>query len=105
MLGFSRAPGVKLSGLVLPKRVSMNSMLEFSFTATAMEDTRVIIDYILYFQNKAGELNSKKVYKLTTLALTRSQPAVVSKRHPLRGNMTTRKLYPGKHEVEIQVNG
>jgi len=105
MLGFSHAPKVKVSNLLVPRQVSMNTALEFSFTIQAMEDTNVLIDYILYFQNKSGNLNSKKVFKLTTLALVKNTAVVVSKRHPLRANMTTRKLYAGKHEVEIQVNG
>jgi hypothetical protein len=29
----------------------------------------------------------------------------VSKSHVLRQYMTTRTLYPGKHEIEIQING
>jgi len=105
MLGFSHTPRVKVSNLIVPGHVRMDTALEFSFTIQAMEDTNVLIDYILYFQNKSGNLNSKKVFKLTTLALAKNTPVVVSKRHPLRANMTTRKLYAGKHEVEIQVNG
>jgi hypothetical protein len=29
----------------------------------------------------------------------------VTKRHPLRENMTTRKLFRGRHVLEIQING
>ena len=83
----------------------MNTALEFSFSIQSEEDTNVLIDYILYFQNKSGKLNSKKVFKLTKLALTRNQPVTVSKRHMLHEHMTTRTLYQGKHEIEIQVNG
>lgn len=86
--------------------------LQFSLAALheitqrfSAEDANVIIDYILYFQNKAGKLNSKKVFKLAKLALAENQPVPVSKRHMLRERMTTRTLYPGKHEIEIQVNG
>jgi len=105
MLGFTHAPKVKVTNLIVPRQVRMNTALEFSFTIKSKENTKVIIDYILYFQNKSGTLNSKKVFKLTTLALAKNKSIVVSKRHPLRENMTTRKLYPGKHEVELQING
>jgi 3-methyladenine DNA glycosylase AlkC len=105
MLGFSHAPQVRVSKFRAPKAVKMNTALEFSFTITSRADANVIIDYILYFQNKAGKLNSKKVFKLAKLALAKNQPALVSKRHMLRERMTTRTLYPGKHEIEIQVNG
>ena len=83
----------------------MNTSLEFSFSIKSQEDTNVIVDYIIYFQNKAGKLNSKKVFKLSKLRLLKNKPVVVSKRHMLTEHMTTRTLYQGKHGVEIQVNG
>ena len=105
LLGFRHDPRVSLSKFRVPKQVKMNTALEFSFTIKAHEDTDVIIDYILYFQNKSGKLNSKKVFKLTRLALKGNKSVIVSKRHMLRERMTTRTLYPGKHEIEIQING
>lgn len=105
MLGFSDVSRVRVSNFSVPKQVSMNTALEFSFTIQAKEDVNVIIDYILYFQNKMGKLNSKKVYKLAKIALTKNKPVVVSKRHVLKAGMSTRTLFPGEHNVEIQVNG
>ncbi len=105
LLGFSHEPRVSVSKFIVPKQVKMNTALEFSFVIKSEEDTSVIIDYILYFQNKAGKLNSKKVFKLTKLSLTKDKTVDVSKRHMLRERMTTRTLYTGKHEVKIQVNG
>ena len=104
-LGFRHDPRVSLSKFRVPKQVRMNTPLEFSFIIQPHEDTDVIIDYIIYFQNKSGKLNSKKIFKLTKLALTRNKSVIVSKRHMLREVMTTRTLYPGKHEIEIQING
>lgn len=105
LLGFHHTSRVSVSKFVVPKKVKMNTALEFSFSIKSEEDTDVIIDYILYFQNKAGKLNSKKVFKLTKLALTKNKHVLVSKRHMLREHMTTRTLYPGRHEIEIQING
>lgn len=104
-LGFSHAPEVRVSKLIVPKLVRMNSAIEFSFSIKSLEDTNVLIDYILYFQNKAGKLNSKKVFKLGKYALLKNKSIAVAKRHTLRRNMTTRTLYPGRHEVELQING
>ena len=104
-LGFRAEPKVSLSKFYVPKQVRMNTPLEFYFTIQPHEDVNVVVDYILYFRNKSGKLNSKKVFKLTKLALTRNRSVLVSKRHMLRGIMTTRTLYPGTHEIEIQING
>ncbi len=105
MLGFSHSSRVNVSKFLVPKQVKMNTALEFSFTINSQENVDVLIDYVLYFQNKSGSLNSKKVFKLTKLFLEKNTPTVVLKRHMLRQHMTTRTLYPGRHEIEIQING
>ena len=105
MLGYSDIAPVTVSRVRVPKLVKMNTALEFSFLINAQEDANVVIDYSLYFQNKAGKLNSKKVFKLTKLALQTNNPVVITKKHMLREHMTTRTLYRGRHEIEIQVNG
>ena len=105
ILGFRHEQNVTVSKFLVSKQVKMNTALEFSFAVKADEDSNVLVDYILYFQSKSGKLNSKKVFKLTKLGLARNKSIVVSKRHMLRQGMTTRTLYPGKHEIEIQING
>ncbi len=105
LLGFSQETEVQLSNFQAPEMVQMNSSLEFSFVLQSKEDANVVVDYILYFQNKMGELKSKKVFKLNKLSLAKNNAVPVSKKHLLRERMTTRTLYPGKHELEIQING
>jgi 3-methyladenine DNA glycosylase AlkC len=105
LLGVSHTADVRILHFKLPAKVKMNNALEFSFTIQAKEDAHIIADYILYFQNKSGTLNSKKVFKLKKLSLAKGESVVLTKRHPLREHMTTRKLFRGKHELVIQVNG
>ena len=105
LLGFKQDALPGLSKFLVPKQVKMNTALEFSFAIKAQEDMNLIIDYTLYFQNKLGKLNSKKVFKLTKLELKKHKSVMISKSHMLRERMTTRTLYPGKHEIEIQING
>jgi 3-methyladenine DNA glycosylase AlkC len=105
LLGFSQARHIRVTHLNLPKAVAMNTHLEFSCVIEADEDTEALVDYILYFQNKAGELSSKKVFKLGTFSIGGKIPITLSKRHLLRQFMTTRTLYAGKHALEIQING
>ncbi len=50
-------------------------------------------------------MNSKKVFKIKTLSLVKNTTVTIRKSHPLRKHMTTRTLYPGKHLLEIQING
>ena len=63
-----------------------------------------MLDYVLHFNTKSGKL-SPKVHKIKKLHLVKGESVTISKRHPFKANMTTRKLYAGKHEVELQING
>jgi 3-methyladenine DNA glycosylase AlkC len=105
LLGVSHEADVRIRSFKLPAQVEMNSALEFSFTIQAKEDAHIIADYILFFQNKSGKLSGQKVFKLKKLSLTKGESVVLTKRHPLREQMTTRKLFRGKHEIVIQING
>ncbi len=105
LLGVSTSALVKVSKLSIPRKVKMNSAVEFTFLLSAKPGTKLIVDYTIYFQSKRGLLDSKKVFKLSSLAIENNSTTEVSKRHVFRENMTTRKLYPGTHEIEIQVNG
>jgi hypothetical protein len=71
----------------------------------AHEPTDMIVDYIVYFQNKAGKLGGRKVFKLKQLSLAPGETALLTKRHLFREDMTTRKLFRGQHAIELQING
>lgn len=105
LLGYSDTPRVSVVDFTVPKRIAMNNALNFSFTVRAEDDTNIIADYIIRFQSKAGKLASQKVFKLKTVSLKKGQSAVLEKRHMFREGMTTRTLYHGRHEIEIQING
>jgi 3-methyladenine DNA glycosylase AlkC len=105
MLGFNHSPKLILTKFIVMKKVKMNTALEFSFSITSEENTNVIVDYIIHFQNKSGKLNSKKVFKLKKISLKKDQIIEISKSHPFRQFMTTRTLYRGQHEIELQING
>jgi 3-methyladenine DNA glycosylase AlkC len=105
LLGFTHKADVRVSNLKVPKTVRMNTALEFSFTIQAKEKAQVIADYVMYFQNKSGELKGRKVFKLKKVSLAKGDSVEIVKRHMLREHMTTRKLFRGRHEIEIQING
>ena len=105
MLGFGNSTNLNLSAVQLDTRVKVGDALSFSFDLSSTETKTAMVDYILYFQNKQGVMTSKKVFKLQTLTLHPETPQVLSKRHVFRPNMTTRQLYAGTHQIDIQVNG
>lgn len=105
LLGFFYNSEIIIYNFVSPKKIKIGSVLEFSFDIKSSEDTDVVIDYIIYFQNKLGKLANKKIFKLKKIALVKDKVVSISKHHSLREGMTTRTFYPGHHELDLQVNG
>lgn len=105
-LGFSPNPQVEvLDFKIKDSPIKIGDTLEFEFKIKSKEDEKLIIDYIIYFQDKRGNGNSKKVFKIKKIEMKKSEVIIIQKKHPFRKNMTTRKLYPGKHKIELQING
>jgi hypothetical protein len=104
-LGIDPNPTVAILDFTISEKVDMDAHMEFSFSLKTDEDTSIIADYILHFQNKSGQMNSKKVFKLKTFDVRKGKSITLSKKHLLKQFMTTRTLYPGRHEIELQING
>ena len=104
-LGFRPNADVAVSELTLRKsEILPGEAIEFSVTVTAGRDESLVVDYIIDFVKFSGHL-SPKVFKAKQLQLKKGESATVSKRHPLRANATTFTLFPGTHQLTIQVNG
>lgn len=88
-----------------PTRLQMGQTLAFSALFASTHPKTLIVDYILYFQDKRGKMESRKVFKWSSFTLAAGEAKPLAKKHPLRENMTTRTLYAGTHRVDIQVNG
>ena len=50
-------------------------------------------------------MKSKKVFKIKNLKLEKKKVIKIEKKHPMRSEMTTRKLFRGKHKLLLQMNG
>ncbi|MGL5824888.1 MAG: hypothetical protein ACRCYU_08735 [Nocardioides sp.] len=103
--GMTAAPRVEVDGFELTRQVALGDALEFSFELIALEPAELIVDYLIVFQGKSGGPTGRKVFKLKQLSLAGGERARVTKRHPLRAAMTTRQIYPGRHELCLQING
>jgi 3-methyladenine DNA glycosylase AlkC len=104
-LNFSTDPKVKFSDFVIKiDPVKIGDYLEFSFKLTAQKDERLLIDYIIHFQNKTGNGHNKKVFKLKIVSMKKGQTLEITKKHRIY-HMSTRRINPGSHKLEIQING
>lgn len=106
LLNFSPSPQVTLSDFrVISPTIQIGDSMAFEFVVTSTQHEAVVIDYTIHFQNKSGQMSSKKTYKFKQLTLAPGAAMPLSKLHPFRANMTTRTLYPGPHQVDLHING
>jgi hypothetical protein len=67
------------------------------------EPQALVVDYAVHHV-RAGGKTSAKVFKGWKVNLAPGEALRLSKRHPFR-EVTTRRLYPGVHRIELLVNG
>lgn len=106
VLGFGGAAQVRVSqARINPRRAAVGSAVTLAFTLinTAAKKQRVLVDFQIHFVKASGRTNPK-VFKLKTVALAPGERVSLSKTLSL-AEMTTRKHYPGKHQVEVLLNG
>jgi hypothetical protein len=77
--------------------------IEFGLTNALKRAQDVMVDFQIHYV-KANGTTAAKVFKLKALTLAAGETAHLQKTVSLR-EMTTRKHYPGLHEVEILLNG
>jgi hypothetical protein len=117
-LGYKSEINIELKNFKIKNdKVKIGEALEFSFEIInknkkeniiqSLENLAedLIIDYIIYFNNKDNNnLKSKKVFKLKEIKINNDKKILISKKHLFRF-MTTRKLYSGAHKIILQING
>lgn len=106
LLGFSPHPEVRLADVsVRPMvaKVGASVQVEFVVESTSEETQRLMIDYAVTYQNASGS-GSRKVFKGSIADVEPSSSITVTRKVSL-AQRTTRKVFPGPHGVEVQVNG
>ncbi|MFN0064248.1 MAG: DNA alkylation repair protein [Myxococcaceae bacterium] len=106
LLGFGKAPAVKVKGVrFTPRRVAIGGSVTVSFGLenSLRKGQDVLVDMVVHFV-KANGRSAPKVFKLKKMTLPVRGKEQISGRVSLAVH-TTRKPQPGKHRVDIQVNG
>jgi 3-methyladenine DNA glycosylase AlkC len=85
--------------------VPIGGQAVFSFDVESLSDApqKLMIDYVVHHVRANGEL-TPKVFKLTKRELEPGATITITKRHSF-APVTTRRYYPGRHALEVQVNG
>jgi 3-methyladenine DNA glycosylase AlkC len=103
---FDAKPAVRVKELTLARRrLRLGQALEFSamLVSTVRRPQRLAVDYVVHYVKQRGG-TAPKVFKLTEVELAPRGTVRLEKRQVLR-DFTTRKHHPGRHRVELQING
>jgi 3-methyladenine DNA glycosylase AlkC len=106
LLGFGRKPAVAVEAArVRPQRVAIGGQVAVSFTlrSTAKAPQSLLVDLAVHFV-KANGRASPKVFKLKRVELPARGQVELAKTISLAVH-TTRKPRPGRHRVDVLVNG
>ncbi len=87
-----------------PRSLNVGSVITLTTKILAEEDTVILIDYVIHFMKKNGT-TAPKVFKWKTCQLQNGEIITLTKQHRLKAGATTFTLYPGVHQVDIQING
>jgi 3-methyladenine DNA glycosylase AlkC len=103
IFGYSNPSLIEVTNLRLDKKaLKIGDILTFSFDITVEKKSKVRLEHTVYFVKAKGKL-SKKVFKITEKDYD-SGTYSISKKQSFQ-EQTTRKHYPGTHQISIIVNG
>lgn len=106
MIGFPPDLALDCALTVRPQTLPIGSVAEIAVTLTAPAGGAALVDYVLTFAPPpSGGKVRRKVFKLGKTDLPPGRPITLAKRHPFRGDASTFRLHPGRHTVQVQVNG
>lgn len=106
LLGYGKKPSVAVETVRLtPKKVSVGGRVAITFAVrnTARSKQDLLVDLGVHFVKERGK-TSRKVFKVKRLSLGAGERSELSVGVSLAVH-TTRKPNPGKHKVEVIING
>ncbi len=105
VVGFGPAKKLDATLKVSPRKISIGDSVELSaqLQTSFSRAQELMVDYVVHYVRKGGK-SSGKVFKWKTTRLPARGRVDLQKKHAMK-TTTIRALYPGRHTVELQVNG
>lgn len=105
VVGYGPASKVTATLSASPRRIDLGDKVELTakITSGARKTQKLLVDFAVHYVRKKGE-TSAKVFKWTKRELAAGETIELSKALAMKAT-TIRALYPGKHLVELQING
>lgn len=105
LLGFGESHiSVEFKGFS-PSEVSIGEKIQFRYEITSLskKPQKLLIDYLIHYL-RDGDKHNKKVFKISKREIKPFETIIISKTQSFEP-ISTRRFYPGRHFVELQVNG
>lgn len=104
LLGFDPNPAIEINDFVLASRqIFLGEYLNFSFSVSSTTAQKLMLDYKVIYPSKTVKL-SAKVFKIKQFNLSANKRVLIQKKHLFKP-MTSKKLYPGEYQIQLQING
>jgi len=105
LFGFNPKVKLKLTSKLSPKKITEGDSihLDINLKGESNKDEKIILEYIIDYPKKNGKY-SPKAFRLKETTLKKNEMLKFLKKIHFKA-VTTRKHYPGKHFIRIQVNG
>lgn len=106
LFGYSSIKDLEIGEIQInTPEVTIGEVLTFEFTLknNSSKSALIRLEYGLYFKKANGSL-SKKVFKISEKEYQPNQIVNISRNQSFK-RISTRKLYPGEHQVAVIVNG
>jgi 3-methyladenine DNA glycosylase AlkC len=106
IIGAGAEPEVVIHDLtVRPQKLKLGDRLTLSFRLESQSPKPqcLVIDYLIHYVKKSGA-TSAKVFKLKELTLAPRESVTLTRSQEIR-DFTTRLHHPGRHAIEIAING
>jgi 3-methyladenine DNA glycosylase AlkC len=106
LLGYTEQPKLQFESLdVSPEAIRLGESIEFVaiLKSTGTQIQKVVVDYTIHHMKANGQTRPK-VFKFRTVEIRPGERIELTRRHAIKA-ITTRTYYPGRHAVEILING
>jgi len=105
VIGFKAPRNLSARLSVFPKQIQIGEGVELSLDlhSAASVEQQLLVDYAIEFIRKNGTISSK-VFKWKRISAQPEERLSLKKKHSMRAT-TVRELYPGRHRIELQING
>ena len=108
LIGAGTGDGIEVLELTVDRaRVAIGGAVTFAFTvqlAVGSDPCDAVVDYRVHYASARGGMKAPKVFKLTRRRLEPGRPVTIRRRHAFE-HVSIRRIHPGPHRIDIQVNG